>query len=129
MEGGGGLLQVDMVMITPAAGHSLMVRRFHPHHHSRVPPVPAQGFEPAIASSHHRPITFTTQSLRHALIETGVLSATTQGPGASGGESMGSPIAALTFEQQKDLLLLQMERDKLGIEKEWLRQSLEKEKL
>ena len=42
---------------------------------------------------------------------------------------MGSSAVALTFEQQKELLLLQMERDKLGIEKKWLRRSLEKEKL
>uniref|UniRef100_A0A671UNG2 SCAN box domain-containing protein n=1 Tax=Sparus aurata TaxID=8175 RepID=A0A671UNG2_SPAAU len=63
-------------------------------------------------------------SLRAALIENGVL----QSP--SGNVAfVGSTAVALTFEQQKELLLLQMERDKLGIEKERLRRSLEKEKL
>ena len=41
---------------------------------------------------------------------------------------VGSTAVALTFEQQNELLLLQMEKDKLGTEKEQLRQSLEKEK-
>lgn len=43
-------------------------------------------------------------------------------------ESVVSPIVALTFEQQKELMLLQMERDKLCIEKERLRRSLERGK-
>lgn len=39
------------------------------------------------------------------------------------GEFVVSPTVALTFEQQKELLLMQMERDKLSTEKERLRQS------
>ena len=59
--------------------------------------------------------------MRAALIENGVL----QSP--SGNVAfVGSTAVALTFEQQKELLLLQMENDKTGIEKEWLKQSLEK---
>ena len=52
-----------------------------------------------------------------------------QSPSGRAGEFVGSTTVALTFKQLKELLLLQMEMDKLGIRKELLRQSLEKEKL
>ena len=62
-------------------------------------------------------------SLRAALFENGVL----QSP--SGNVAfVGSTAVVLTFEQQKELLLLQMVRDKIGIEKQGLRYSSEKEK-
>lgn len=44
-------------------------------------------------------------------------------------ESSVSAPVALTFEQQKELLLLQMERDKMSLDRERLRHYLEKEKL
>lgn len=50
---------------------------------------------------------------------------TLQNPSGRVGELVGSTSVALTFEQL--LLLLQMEMDKLGIRKERLRQSLEKD--
>ena len=80
-------------------------------------------------------------ALRAALIQSGVLPATVQSNAAV--ESVSPPVG-LTFEQQKELLLLtlnaemekkhlkhSLEKDKLNaeMEKEHLKQSLEKEKL
>lgn len=63
--------------------------------------------------------------LKSVLIEKHVLPSTS----VSIGESQVSPSVVLTFEQQKELLLLQIDRGKLDMERERLRQSLEKEKL
>ncbi len=58
------------------------------------------------------------------MVENSVLPATDEAVGVS----VMLHTVALTFEQQKELLLLQMERDKFSIEKEQIRQSLEKER-
>ncbi len=69
------------------------------------------------------------EALRVSLVDKGVLSATMI-PSNMGGESVAPGPVALTFEQQKELLLLlQMERDKLEIEKQRLQHSLGKEQL
>ncbi|KAL3967153.1 FMS-like tyrosine kinase 1 [Sarotherodon galilaeus] len=68
-------------------------------------------------------------ALKAALVKKGVLPGKMQTLGAEVDQSVVSTAVALSFEQQKELLLLQMERDKLSIEKERVRHSLEKEKM
>ena len=63
--------------------------------------------------------------LRGALIESAVLPAVKSNTAVE----VVCPSVVLTFEQQNKLLLLQMERDKLEIDKERVRQSLEREKI
>ncbi|KAL4009454.1 hypothetical protein ACER0C_003306 [Sarotherodon galilaeus] len=67
--------------------------------------------------------------LKVALVKKGVLPCKMQAFVAEVDQSVVSTAVALSFEQQKELLLLQMERDKLSIEKERVRHSLEKEKM